>query len=159
MRRARVVVPIVALLVLAAVVLVATRDTKTDEQKIQAALVQCSKGARYESTARILRLLDEKYADDMGNSRLSLQTHLRGAFIGKRAWEVHWTTVQVTRTSETELDTEILMHVTELEEDRPVRRFDAPLTVTFVRRGRHLKVLYVSGLRAAAEEAEGAYGW
>jgi len=159
MMRTRVVVAVVALLALVAIVFLVTRDTKSDDQKIQAALVQCSKGARYESTARILRLLDEKYSDDMGNSRLSLQTHLRGAFIGKRGWEVRWRALEVRPVSESEVEADITMHVTELEEDRPVRWFDTPLSVTFVRRGRHLKVLYVSGLRAAAEEAEGAYDW
>jgi hypothetical protein len=147
-----------AALALAATLLVAFRpDRRTDAQKVEAMLDQCSRATEIESVNRIMQLLADDYSDDLGDSPTSLRAHLRQAFVGPTEWRVSWAVGELLPRDEGTFDARVAMRVQQISDGHTAVDRVADLRVTFVRHGRQLKVQRVEGLRRLAEAVEEEY--
>lgn len=133
-------------------------DRRSDEERVRTLTDTCSRAVTGESVTRVLRLLADEYTDDLGDSRLSLRSHLAQAFVGPQEWRVSWRLDSLRAIDESRLEGELVAHVQLLEGGSVTYDRDAPMTVTFVRQGRELKVLRVTGLRQLADQIESSYG-
>ncbi len=133
-------------------------DRRTDAEKVQALLDECSAATEVESVTRIMRLLADDYSDDLGASAVSLRTQLRQAFVGPTEWRVSWAIKEMRPLDEESFEAVLAMRVRQLSSGGTVALDrTADLHVTFVRQGREVKAQRVLGLRALAERVEGEY--
>jgi hypothetical protein len=161
MTKKRLILLFLGLVLLGVVVLLLvafTRDRRTDEERVRALLDECSHWTEVESARHIVGLLSEDYTDDLGDSRLSLRSNIAQVFVGPTEWRVSWAIGETRRVDDLHLAAELTMDVRQLTDGHVSFQQTAPLTVTFVREGRELKVQRIDGLRPVAESVEREYG-
>jgi hypothetical protein len=161
MTKKRFVLVLVGLVLLGIVALLLVafrRDRRTDDEKVEAVLTQCSHWTEVESARHIVDLLSEDYTDDLGDSKAALRSNIAQVFVGPTEWRVSWTVGAMRPLDDRHLRAELTMDVRQLTDGQITFQQKAPLTVTFVREGRELKVQRLEGLRVVAESVEREFG-